>query len=293
MTPLSSWQGCDACKCCISDDPLLGFAGFSLFCDDDEFENGAGGVGCWNSDVVDSDDEAVFAEAAVDVVLPLEHDDVAVVTVGVAAAGVSLEDTEFSTRSDEEECEEGSDKLADVLLGLPRIDFFVSGSAGRFGEEKANAFRLLFRLPKIGVSGKLFLALAGLAVDGAAARDNFSSVSESDWKSYNENLASRSLLGAAGNFPGTLFSSKPFRELSPTGSLGCSVLTVPASSSSSSLTCCCGRTMAMAFRFVPFDSFLVDKMRGLEPTLSSELDTDPEDDDGALLKKIYPNVGQL
>ena len=43
--------------------------------------------------------------------------------------------------------------------------------------------------------------------------------------------------------------------------------------------------MAMALRFVPFDSFRVDKMRGLEPAmLSSELDTDPEDDDGVLLK---------
>ena len=142
-------------------------------------ENGAGGVGCWNSDVVDSDDEAAFADTVVDVVMSLALDDVTVVTVGVAVTDVSFEDEEFSTRSDEEEFEVGSD----VLLGLPRTGFFVSGSAGRFGDENANDFRPLFLFAKFGASGKVFLAFPGLAADGAAAKDSFSSVSESDWKS--------------------------------------------------------------------------------------------------------------
>jgi hypothetical protein len=89
----------------------------------------------------------------------------------------AVEDEEFSTKSDEEGFEEGSDKLVDGFPGLPRTGFFVSNSAGRFGDEKVKVFRLLFRFPGTELSGGPFLTLAALV---AFAADNLSSVSESD-----------------------------------------------------------------------------------------------------------------
>ena len=75
-----------------------------------------------------------------------------------------------------------------VLFGLVRfVGFFTSKSAGRFGDENENGFRLLFRFPELSEIGEFFLppdpaTKAGL-FPVKFEDDNFSSVSESDGKS--------------------------------------------------------------------------------------------------------------
>ena len=110
-----------------------------------------------------------------------------IVVVVVWIADTALDCVEFSAKSDEEQDKELSDK-DDGLFGLARLDRFDSnGSAGRFGDEKVNGFRLLLRFPGTELSAEFFLAFGLLAADAEVFRlaaavedDNFSSVSESD-----------------------------------------------------------------------------------------------------------------